>query len=252
MFGISNPSRLLQPFKNIKQFAEELYAMNTSQDTIQHDGPVTVRVKDGEQGFKIAAAKKGDIALPAFQAAQKPKPSDTYELPNNPFKTPPSDKKNLPGDFIPVIEGRKDRPTPDRVESPIELPQKRVDGFSVEVPSAFKGKAPVQFDVPPEIFNPDTGQYEVPETLIPKPKDVKEVPEIEQKEPVISYVFFATVVSGTGKTWTMKIKTEDDDGDEIEVEISKVADDEDAPVGFSMFVILIGDTYYGQPPIWLD
>lgn len=167
MFGIPNPQWLLQPWKNLTHFTEELYSALRSGAPVVHNGPVVVRVKEGQTGLRI---ERDDTSPPDFAppvrlgspvAESGPPEWKTYQAkardrasrpPGMPFEDK-SEARVAPG-VDSTIPGRRRR------EAPM---------FSVDGPVEFTGP-PVRFSKPPEVFDAKKKEWYTPKEW-KKPED---------------------------------------------------------------------------------
>lgn len=250
MFGLNNPNRLRQPWKNVKQFSEELYAMFTSKAPVEHEGPVTIRVKEGQTALRLVQGESDRGQIGPGPAIRTPRARPAPQPPS-PF-----------GDATRAVPARRPdlgeaahAPTPAKRPKPL---------LSVEGGIDFKGKEPVRFDTPPEIRNPETGQYE---PVVKPPFDYSEPPH---KDNVLATKtgggggLVGVVTGGTGSTWSVDLYDGGpggEQGESISVNIPMIADDEDAPVGLWLFGIASrassegeeGENVYSfQVPVWLE
>lgn len=243
MFGLNNPNRLLQPWKNVKQFSEELYAMFSSKAPVEHEGPVTIRVKEGQTALTLKRGSEGQ-----FDPRTPPQPTRPRSAP-----TPARPKF---GDATMAVPA--DRATIGPTSAPT-LSKKYKPLLAVEGGIDFRGNEPVRFETPPQVRNPKTGKFE----SIKDPIDFSEPPH---KDNVLASKkgkgggLAGIVTGGTGPTWNVDLYEGGPAGEfteSITVNIPKIADDEDAPVGLWLFGISKltvddEDIYYFQPPVWLE
>jgi hypothetical protein len=237
MFGLDRPNRLLQPWKNVKQFSEELYAMFTSKAPVEHEGPVTIKVKDGETALRLVRGEPGrDADAPSLLRARPvPAPQATADTSRSPLTTSNS------------------RPTPSVDQTPL-LPSKKYRPIlSVEGGMDFKGKDPVRFDTPPLILNRSTQSYDPINSHPGVNTDPSVLPPLT---PYGNIALFGTVVSGLGDSWLISVPSVDSSGNKVNkivtATIPLIDPSEKAPFGLGIVVIQIGDSYYCQPPVWVD
>jgi len=250
MLGVRNRSRLLQPFSGIKQFAEEFYAMLGPGEPVEQDGPVTIRSGGDEPALTIT----GDSPRRASSAPDLP--------PANPPQ-PARRARPIPG-VEPAASPAPDWTPPARAGSAGEVsshppaPARRKPRLVVDGPADFGGPDPVRFSRPPEVFNPETGRFEVPAAFdysATVPTDLALAPSPQ--------VTIARVTGGKGGTWDAVLLPNGPEGglgEAIEVEIPLIHEDEPAPVGLlivglSTYTATEGSSvtrYLYQPPVWME
>jgi hypothetical protein len=140
MFGIRNPQRLLAPFQDWRGFVRELYAMlaDRTPRPAEHDGPVTIRVPEGQVGLRIERAGRREAPAPPPPALVK------TTLPEGTFAM-------RPGSFA-LPEGTFSTP-----EGTFALPE-----GTFNIPEGTLLAPPGTFATPEGLFAQPEGTYEIP------------------------------------------------------------------------------------------
>jgi hypothetical protein len=248
MFGLDRPNRLLQPWKNVKQFSEELYAMFTSKAPVEHEGPVTIKVKDGETALRLVRGEPGrDADAPSsLRARPIPRPQ-------------PATSKSQP-----LLSKTSNQRVSSIESSPIVPPKKYRPLLSVEGGIDFRGSEPVRFDTPPQTYNPKTKQYEPPP---PWPDHIDHDTPLDLRSSLVPLggTLVGRVLSGTGKSYQVALYPKGptgSPGDTVEVVIPQIDPKETIPRSTWMFGIAKFSvpqpagppvtTYFYQPAVWMD
>ncbi len=204
----------------------------------------------------LDALKRNEITPIEFEAPKSSATKDDYRRAAQQVDLSPTIR---PVSAFPTIDfasvgglgdtGIDRRPSPSPIVPPALVGQPAYinPAFSVAGPVSFETN-PVQFSLPPLLFNSTTDSY-VP--LIPNTPVL-----IKTSQP-----YFGTVTSGRGDTWLVRIvRPIPDEGDttDIVVTIPFIDEDEDAPVGMTIGPIIEftdpstdASEYYYQPPVWL-
>lgn len=286
MFGIPNPQKLLQPWRNLQHFSEELYAMMRSRQPVTHEGPVTIRVKPNQTALKLTSSDGPDQPSP-FAAVARPRqdtrqarqdatsgidvgssnraPSRTNSATTAPQVAGPGLKldQGQTSTITPADYRRSRSATPEPADfskafgvptskavEPPSLPtadRERRPILDVQGAVDFGGPSPVRFERPPQVLNPATGNYDdLRNRVLDYPVDPYRV------------VFMGKVSSGTGNTYQVVLYPDGPDGDPgdtVTVKIQNIAADETLdPATWLVPVFRLSagtaDTYYAQPAVW--
>jgi len=237
MFGLDRPNRLLQPWKNVKQFSEELYAMLTQDKPIQHDGPVTIRVPEGQTALKLVRGEPGKDAEPAPSIRARP-------IPTVPTPLSTGSKPASPGGQSYGSKESKYEPL-----------------ISIHGGTDFKGHEPVRFDTPPQIYNPKNRKYEVVAPFDYSGPNPKKNTRIYTEDAATS-VYVGKVSSGTGNSYQVAIyplgPNDITSAFTVTVTVPMIDPDETIDAGTWIFGIHVFtdsegvDSYFYQPAVWVS
>lgn len=236
MFGISNPQKLLQPWRNLTHFTEELFAMLTSKTPVEREGPVTIRVKPGQTALRLTRGE-APAEVP-FRALQK-----NYSI---------SDSSGRRAD----VTRRLESPRRASVAQPVDDGRRPV--FQADGAVDFTGDQPVRFSKPPEIFDPTSKTYKP--ASIAGDTNWADPNVLTPPVNLFQIVFPGKVVDGKGNSYTVMLFPDGPDGEAgetVRVTIPTISADEQIDPGtwlFPVFRVSPADTdlYFAQPAVWME
>lgn len=172
MFGIGNPQWLLQPWKNLKQFTESLYAVLDAArtQTVTHDGPLVIRVPEGQTALRIErrSADAQDLLRPADRrpsvqpASQAPRPFAVRTPRPEPPGRPLGPRGQSTESRARTATGVDTQP-PTRRDRSQHIPVEGALEFSSAEPIRFKAKPQAWDDSKKEWYTPKL--WDFPEDL---------------------------------------------------------------------------------------
>lgn len=279
MYGINDPSALLRPFKDLKHFTEELYAMFA---------------KPSPPGWQSQAPGSGSPVADIGDAPRRTSPGE-----------PPAGMNSVRETRIDQARSKTILPEPAK-RSSHDVSRRKSEGFSDDG-SSRQGNSPVdqRFEIPsapeikragvldgvsrlqpegveaagrPETKNRSSGDASAQDasrssvTTSASPDDFstpkREDPPFQYNSDIgdfanqvgggggSSSVFMGKVVSGSGASYVVELYPggpNSDPGDHVAVGIPMIDSDEQIPAGTWLSpIIQFGDTYACQPPVWMD
>lgn len=260
MFGIGNPQWLLQPWKNLKQFTESLYAALDAarNEPLTHEGPVVIRVPEGQAALRIErrSADARDLLRPDSRP-RTASPASAQDL--NPVRGR-TKRQEPPG----RAQGPRGRSTDSEARlAPgvdTEPPTRRERGQHVPIDGAieFSSKEPVRFAKPPQVWSDSKKEW-----YTPKPWEYPE----DLPFPMIggggggTNVFIGRVTSSSPGETQCDLYPSGPDGDKLDggpftINMPTLDPNETFEIGDWIYGIFAfsgshGTEYYAQPPSWI-
>lgn len=262
MFGIGNPQWLLQPWKNLKQFTESLYAALDAARTepLTHEGPVVIRVPEGQAALRIErrSADAQDLLRPGSGPRTASPAGD--QAPN------------------PIRERMKREEPPERARGPrgrstesearvatgvsTEPPTRRERHIPIEGAIEFSSKEPVRFAQPPQVWSDSKKEWWTPPAL--KLPDDLPFPELGGGGGGGTFVYLGKVLScPPGGPASVDIYPAGPSGDKLdggpfEVDLPTISSDEDLSgvtwlPGIYQFTDSDGNvSFEAYPAVWVS
>lgn len=245
--GVNSPVRLLrEDWKTPRALAEELYAMFTAKEGPVVNGPITIRVPQGQEPIQVQRVEAGDT----FQTINK-RPS-TLSSPTPTSAPAVQARRPAAADTSSARSSAASIPLVSRSQAPEASPddsslfaQQTLEFEAGIASTTTSGPSPIQFSAPAPVS-----------PVIPSARQEPVVEQLKPRQPDSNLVVppVGTIVSGFGQTYQVQLQNNGPIADPsglITVTFTMLDEEEIIDAGTLIWDIRqYAGIYYGFIPTW--